>query len=252
MTTLRFGALRGSTVSDGRSSGLEGSGKSHFPLTGPDPIVYFDVDIGTEGVVNKFQQAGKQVLIYSIRIPKQESQEVYAAMWKDLKTRIKKAYTIQHGTVIWDTCSEIFELARLAAFGKLTQVQPHNYSQVNSEWRDLLRDAFDSSANTVFIHKLKPHWEDKTDNQGRLKSIKTKDYDLSGFAEIGYLAQVSIRHTREDTDAGSVFRVEVTKCRPNTGLTGTVLTSQPVPAGSPVLEDPLCNFSMLLNLVLGE
>ena len=35
--------------------GLEKRGKTHFAMTAPPPIAYFDMDIGAEGVVNKFE-----------------------------------------------------------------------------------------------------------------------------------------------------------------------------------------------------
>jgi hypothetical protein len=36
-------------------SGKEKTGKTHFALTAPEPIIFFNIDVGTEGVVGKFQ-----------------------------------------------------------------------------------------------------------------------------------------------------------------------------------------------------
>lgn len=222
------------------SGGREKTGKSHFALSGPSPIVYLNVDIGTEGVVEKFQDAGKQVLIYDVRVPRESKQDVYVPLWGDLKTRIVKAYSLGQGTVVWDTATEAYELARLSRFGKLTQVMPHNYTEVNNEWRELLRTAYDSTMNTVFIHKMKPVWVNNT---------RTKDYEVAGFGEMDYLSQVNLVHYREDTEAGTVFSVYVKDCRQRPGVAGMTLRGLPLPAGEERTIDPLCNFEMLLSLV---
>ena len=222
------------------STGREKTGKSHFAFTAPPPIVLFDIDIGTEGVVGKFQDAGKYFLRYEVRVPKEAKQDVYVPMWSDLKARIKKAYTLSTGTVVWDTATEAYELARLSHFGKLSQVQPHNYVEVNNEWRDLLRTAFDSTMNTVFIHKMKPVWLNTTTSDGKSRSTKTDRFELSGFSEMDYLAQVNVIHYREDSQEGGGmpdFSTFIKDCRSTPNVNGTVL------------RGPMCNFEFLLSLV---
>src|SRR3990170_4136638 len=57
-------------------SGPAKSGKSHFSLTAPEPIIYINVDIGTEVVVGKFQDKGKYVLIYDARVPRESNKDM--------------------------------------------------------------------------------------------------------------------------------------------------------------------------------
>lgn len=214
-------------------SGREKTGKTHFALTAPGPIVFFNVDIGTEGVVGKFQEgfAGnlpKQVLIYEVRVPRESTKDVYVPMWSDLKIRIHKAYALRAGTVVWDTATEAYELARLAHFGKLSQVMAHNYVEVNNEWRELLRVAYDSTVNTVFVHKMKPKW---------VNNVRTSDYEPSGFSEMDYLSQVNIITYREDRGGGPEFSALIKDCRQNPNISGQVL------------RGPVCNFEFLLGLV---
>ena len=216
-------------------SGREKTGKTHFALTAPPPVLFFNIDIGTEGVVGKFQEGfdgadPKQVFIYDVRVPKGASQSVYAPMWADLKARIAHAYTLGRGTVVVDTGTEAYELARLAHFGKLTQVMPHNYVEVNSEWRELMRLAYDSDMNTVFIHKQKPKW---------VNNVRTGDYEVAGFSEMGYLSQANLVSYREDSPDGGQpsFSVFIRDCRQNPNINGQVL------------RGPLCNFEFLLALV---
>lgn len=211
-------------------AGREKTGKTHLALTAPGPIIFFDIDIGTEGVVNKFQAEGKKIFVYSVRVPKGAAKDVYESMWSGLVSRLAVAYSLNKGTVVVDTGSEEYELARLAHFGKLTQVMPHHYVEVNAEWREMMRLAYDSSMNTIYIHKMKPKW---VNNQ------RTSEYELSGFGEMGYLSQVNLITYREDNSDGGApdFSVLVQDCRQNPNVNGRVL------------RGPMCNFDFLLALV---
>lgn len=233
------------------SEGREKTGKSHFGLTGPEPIIYLNIDIGTEGVVEKFQSEGKRVLLYDVRLPREASKDIWSALWGDFKLRVRKLYGLKSGTVLWDTASEAYELARLSHFGRLTEVKPSDYAVVNNEWRDILRTAYDSDMNTIFIHKTKAVWGMVSNSSGRSSLSKTNAFELSGFSEMGYMAQVNLVHLREDTDQGTVFSVQIKDCRHNPGVAGTVLRGLPLPAGEKRTLDPLCNFEMLLELVHG-
>ncbi len=231
------------------SSGREKTGKSHFGLSGPPPIVYLNVDIGTEGVVEKFQEVGKQVLLYDLRVPREGQQAMWVAMWNDFKMRVRKVYDLKEGTVIWDTASELYELARLSHFGRLTEVKPSDYTVVNNEWKDVLRLAYDSPVNTVFLHKMKAIWKVLPTSGGRSSLTKTNEFELSGFADMDYLAQVSLVHSRENTEEGVVFSVYIKDCRSNPGIAGTIIRGLPLSANEERVMDPLCNFELLLSLV---
>ena len=237
------------------SSGADATGKTAWALTAPEPIVFFDIDLGMEGVAHKAQEEGKHIYRYQVRMRRQEKKDVYEALWTNLESRLKKAWGLKRGTVIIDTASEAFEIARLAAFGRLTQVQPHNYTQVNNEWRDLLTHAYDSRMNTIFIHKVKAVWLNTTDSKGQLKSIKTKDTEVAGFGEMNYLPQVNIVHLRQDDPTAdpptTTFSVAITKCRHSPSITGMVIEGLPLEQGDERAVDPLCNFNTLLDLVHG-
>jgi hypothetical protein len=207
-------------------SGREKQGKTHFALTAPDPIIFISIDIGTEGVVNKFQAEGKKVFVYDVRVPKGEKQEVYDSLWKDIKKRLEVVYAMNQGTVIIDTASEAYELARLAHFGKLTQVLPHHYTVVKAEWREFLRLAYDSNMNSVFLHKLKPKYVD---------NVRTREYEIAGMDEIPYLVQCNIRMYKEQ----GKFCTLIENCRQNPALDGQIM------------REPNNDFGFLLDLVHG-
>ncbi len=220
-------------------AGRPKTGKTHFSLTAPDPILFFNIDIGTEGVIEKFQdgldgQPGKQIYKYDIRVPKGATQGVYETMWADYKKRLQTAYGLSSGTVIHDTASESYELSRLARFGKLTQVLPHHYTEVNSEWRELMRLAYDSRMNTIFIHKTKPKY---------INNVRTSEYEISGMSEIPYLVQINLETFRNDDPdgGGPEFGIKVVDSRHSPNLNGDIYTG-----------DPMATFGFLLNLIHGE
>ncbi len=223
--------------------GREKTGKTHFALTAPEPIFFFNIDIGTKGVVDKFQVSGKKIYVYNVRVRKGETIDVYKTLWTELKSRVEKVYDVGKGTLVFDTGTEAYELCRLAAFGKLTEVKPHHYAPVNAEWRELLRTAYDSPMNTIFIHKAKPKY---VDNQ------RTKEYEVAGFGEMGFMSEVNMttQAITKDESGAIHFSVLVENCRKHPYVAGTVFESLPVSAErGESIDDPLYNFERLLEAV---
>ncbi len=220
------------------------SGKTHFSFTAPEPIFLFNIDIGTEGVLEKFQQSGKQIYTYDLRVPKGLKQEIYKTMWDGMRERLEMVYKVGKGSVVIDTTTEAYELCRLARLGKLTQVLPHNYTEVNNEWREVMRLAYDSQMSTVLIHKLKAVY---------INNQRTSGYEVAGFGEIGYLVQVNVTAFREtNADGGVLFGIQIDDSRKNPALCGTVLHGVIPASGSELQVDPMVNFEFLLDMVYGS
>ena len=205
--------------------GLEKEGKTNFALTMPGPIAYQSLDIGLEGVVEKFQTA-KQIFLaeYGILVSKGDSQEAIMAKalpeyekfvkdYKDVMIPGFKTGKIRSG--VWDTGSEIWELQRLARFGKLTQVMPHHYTALNLEYQNLIKEVYETPGNLCILHKLKPEWKD---NPATGKGNKTGNYERSGFGGTGFLVQVNATAWR-DKDTGT-FHITVKDCRQNPSIMG--------------------------------
>lgn len=212
-------------------NGMPKTGKTHFALTAPDPIFFINIDIGTEGVVDKFQAAGKRIYVHDVRVPRTASKEVWTPMWESLKKVFEKVYKVGAGSVIVDTDSEAYELARLAKFGKLTQVMPQHYAEVNNEYREILRLAYDSVMNSIFIHKMKPKY---------INNARTNEYEPSGLSDMEYNAQINVIMEREDTEGGPEFSAFIKDCRHNPNVNGEWLKGE------------MCSFDFLLSLVHGK
>ena len=211
--------------------GMPKTGKTHFALTAPEPIFFINIDIGTEGVVDKFQAEGKRIYLYDVRVPRTASKEIWVPMWENLKKIFEKVYQVGAGSVVVDTDTEAYELARLAKFGKLVQVLPQHYAEVNNEYREVLRLAYDSAMNSIFIHKMKPKY---------INNARTNEYEPSGMSDMEYNVQTNITMYREDTDEGPEFSAFIKDCRHNPIVNGEWLKGE------------MCSFEFLLSLIHGD
>jgi len=185
-------------------SALEKQGKTHFALTAPGPIAFFSTDIGEEGVVSKFTK-DKVIHIMDVARIGEDAAEQAPEEWD----RFAKAY---HGaladkkvrSIIIDTATEIWELLRIARFGRLTQVMPYQYGPVNAEYRNLIREAYKFDKNLILIHKMKAQY---------INDKRTGEYDRAGFSDTGFLVQVNATAYRYDADDGGKFAFTVADCR---------------------------------------
>lgn len=218
-------------------TGREKHGKTHFALTAPGPIAYFDLDIGTEGVVEKFVGNGKQVyhkdydyhILKDIRSKGPVDPTPYVEMWEQMKADFVEILGSKVRSVIFDTATEIWELLRMSRFGKLTQVMPHQYGPVNAEYRGLLRLAYMSNKNLILLHKMKAEY---------VNDKRTGAYERAGFSDTGFMVQVNVRAWRRlNDDQQLVFGLTVDDCRQNAEMAGMEL------------ESPMCDFPTLASMV---
>ena len=190
---------------------LEKEGKTHFALTAPGPLAVFDFDTGMEGVVHKF--AGKKKIYVSdyrrLGNVMTNTPENWVLLWEKFKREYIAAMDAPEiRTVVLDTATEVWELLRMARFGKLTQVMPYHYGPVNAEYRELIRKAYASGKNLILLHKMK----DEYVNDKRTGQLKR-----SGFSDTGFLVQVNVRLWRDEDNN---FHLYVKDCRQNPDANG--------------------------------
>ena len=217
-------------------SAPEKEGKTHLALTGPPPIMFISIDIGTEGVVQKFQEQGKQVYIYEVHYQKGGQQAEYQVLWGNVKAAIAAALAVNEGTLVIDTWTEANELCRLAKLGKLSQVQPHHYGPVNAEMKGIIDDIYSTKMSAALLTKMS-------------KEFGGSEMIEKGWADTGKQVQANLRVSRSTGDDGKqVFSVGVLNCRQNIGMTGMTFSSKQTVEGS---EEPVdyFNLSTLIHLV---
>lgn len=215
--------------------GLDKGGKTNFLLTAPGPIAYQNFDDGEEGVIEKFQtQKTIWRADYPIIVKKDQDPAAIMKAVEPIYDRFVTDYqlglnAIQQGalrTIGVDTASEWWEVLRLARFGKLTQVMPHHYTALNTEYRNLIRGIYQTSGNLVLLHKLKAEWKD---NPATGKGSKTGGYERAGFSDTGFLVQVNVLAWRDqvaDEKGKRHFHITVQNCRQNPNIAGLDLVDE--------------------------
>ena len=210
-------------------SGLEKCGKTHFSLTAPPRIALFSTDMGEEGVIDKFD---KPISIMYLGKFDREDPDVMDQASEEFR-KFRTAYLqLLRGqevrTIVWDTATEIWELLRIARFGRATQIMPYQYGPINAEYRGLIREAFKYDKDVILLHKMRPVYIDDK---------RTGRYERSGFADTGFLVQLNAR-IRYDSDE-KVFVLRIEDYRHNPFLAGEEFSG------------PLCDFTILKSMVLG-
>lgn len=226
---------------------MEKDGKTRFSLTAPGPIGYMDFDNRSEGTIEQFLAAGKKILwrIDDKGHPKpyqipadlgasdeksSETQALARTEWKRFEDDFEKLLANPDiRTIVVDTASEAWELIRLAGLGKLKEIPPHLYDEVNSAYRRIIRLARKQTrVNLILVHRLKDEWaNDKKD--GKLKSYTTGRKERAGFGQTGFLADANLLLYRlpvaecEKGDLG--FRLLVKDCGANAELRGLELAN---------------------------
>lgn len=247
--------------------GLEKAGKSTFTMTAPDPIIIFNLDRGLEGIAQHALGSGKKVIVagldqgkgkmpaYFFLKPKppgkskdlsyvrsyvQEVADRSRDVWRQFKEDYEEALNSEARTIVIDTGTAAYELARYAAFGKLSQVKPHHYGPLKQEFQGLVHRGYDFDKNVLWIHRLKPEWADTIDKQGEKTSVKTGRLERAGYSDMGYEVQSNVRVQKTvDKKRGTRYSATILDCRLNQGLDGLDL------------EDDMCNFSYFAATVFG-
>jgi len=200
--------------------GMPKSGKTEFALSLPGPLVVHDFNFGLEGVVEK-HLPHKEIFQFKYAVPitarlpgstNSSLVEPASRVWEEFVTNFRASLQDMRSVVV-DTGSEIWELLRLARLGKLTQVPPMKYGEVNAEFRQLTQLALNQNhANVIYIHKVKPVYKNEQ---------KTEETERAGFGDIEYDVQTVLRTNRDYSKSGAdQFSLKIEECRANILATG--------------------------------
>ena len=209
------------------------TGKTNFALTAPPPIAHFNLDVGLEGVIEKFRRI-KEIYtddyIYRSETG-QSTQTIALPVWE----KMRADYMFFLGSkeirsIVLDTESEAFDLIRFARLGStaLPREVSYKYGPVNAEFRQLLLSAMASDKNLILIKKMKDEY---------IKDVRTGNDEPAGYKEISYLAQVNLLAWRDGLSGP--FHLTVEDCRQNPDVAGMDL------------EGEMCNWDFLKVMVMG-
>ena len=241
------------------TEGQTNTGKTEFGLSAPGPGIALCVDRGFDGVLDnpnppKSRNADFAFDVTAAPLATQTNQNTYLEYWRAFYERYKKALeNLDSKTVLLDGDSDSWELQRLATFGKLTQIPPIMYTDVNAARRAMIARAWDSGKIIIATNKIKDEYVDKTDakgdtvmgNDGKPTRVKSGNFVRQGFEDQDYLWQIQLRHLYRASGVNKVtgkeipqsWGIRILKCKPNPPLQGIELWGSD------------CNFASLVQVV---
>lgn len=173
--------------------GMEGSGKTHFIATCPDPIGVIALDRKTRFTIKKVaRDLGKQVFMPKkdfIRVERpldlatMKEEKVKTYYMNHVKEVMEAAYALcEHKdvrTVAIDTGTQLWEDIMFAEFGRNQRVMPRDRGAVNQMMIDFLNAM--QAKHLVLTHKAADVWKN---------DASTGEKKAAGFAHINYHATV--------------------------------------------------------------
>jgi hypothetical protein len=188
---------------------LQKVGKTHFGLTAPGPIALIDLNADVKGVIEKFIKAKKKILLASHCYASEGTQVDAQKLWEKVQESYYDALASKEvRSIVLDTGTDAWELARYAEFGKLGGNMPRYYEHVNGYFKRMIQKAKQGDKNVIFTHRLKDVY---------VNDKRTDKLELAGFGGMEYDVEVNVRLYRtEDNLTG----VRILDCRPNREING--------------------------------
>jgi hypothetical protein len=227
----------------GMSQAQEKQGKTHLASTLPgDTIIGLSNDPCTKDVmVQQCRKRGKRY-IHNSFLSKGELKTSVNRQQK-AKDELKRlgdvlAYVVDRPdwrSLLIDTGGGVYDLVRLARFGKLIQIPPHFYTDANEDMKGLIEPLkVRPDLNVWITHRMKKMYK-KNEWDG-------KSWEAEAWGGMKYAADVIVEHNRTKDPTGvPVFNFTVLDCNVNAGETIGQTFSSRVPeyvAGADGVEAP--------------
>lgn len=197
------------------------AGKTRLALTAKKPLGYISLEIGgDEGVVDQFIKAGvnstDEIQVAKIHMPniphpdsagmsedayqKAITQGIQDAAAETMDKFYAAYYTSleNFATTVVDTGSDLWEIHRLANFGRLEKIPQLAYGQLNKVMDKIIEDAFSYKGNVIFIHHMKEKWETFVNEKGKEQGRPSGTFDMAGYKDMKKKVQAVIELWRDD------------------------------------------------------
>ncbi len=198
----------------GASFGEVGTGKTHFWLGAPGPIVVQSFDQGLEGVAESIiAETGKE-----IRVIEYEWSPAAGAVLDQNEAVILRdkfiadyEYVIQHArTVVWDKESDVWGLFKYAEFGFGEKGVPNDWDSLKQRLRRLINMPKALEINFGLIQGMKNEWISQMNhNTGKKGITQSGNRVRSGMDDVDALVHINLHHERTDGE----FVINVGKAR---------------------------------------
>jgi hypothetical protein len=202
------------------STGGDGSGKSFFGLTAPEPIFVCAFDaygMNRVGRIAKQHLDGTPKDIRIARYPftprefsddKKKMSVAANKVWEQFVADYRMA--LQHArTILWDREDVMWELLRFASFGEQSAA-PKEYGDLNMEYVSLIQEAFAAKVNLGILRGVREEWLNKFDaGKGKMVPYNTGKMIPDGMKKIQDHVDITLTH-RWDPE-GKAFATKVGK-----------------------------------------
>ena len=189
--------------------GQEGTGKNTFAFTMPKPIALIDLEMGYERAKTDEGDEREWLIPKTIFVPPGlESATEYFEKWKEFLKALRDAFKSGVPSIVVDTATMGWQLLRLAQFGRLTQIPPRRYGEINPVWQGLMQEArLMSKSNVCWIHRTKEEYATAVDPKSG-KPVLNKKGDDAVQAPTGSLCRDGYGKTGFEVDVELAMYME--------------------------------------------
>lgn len=209
--------------------GPAGSGKSEFAHGAPGPGIFVALDRGLTPMLdnpNPPKTRRPDFAYVELKPPMAEgaTKEEFMTGWALFRdTTYKAAKNPDCRTIILDGDSDSWELQRLAGLGKLTQVPPLMYVNLNAARRLFISRLHDSGKIIIATNKVKKSYkpafnQDGTPTMKDGKQAREWDgvsYERQGFDDHEYLWNIQLTHLYNEEKQEWGIRMVRVKANPS-------------------------------------
>lgn len=225
--------------------GEEGSGKTRFAATAPDPIGLLPLDSKSKRTFDKIAKELKKLVIApdkpfvkpaeSIAISLLDSSDPEGlkkvrAYFTDIYRRVmedsmKLAASPDIATIVVDSNTAFWDWILFSHFGRRNQIESYQRGAPNNDMAEFITAL--KQKNLILLHRSADIWADtgETDKAGRKKQAPTGKFKAEGCSKLGYLVNCEIemvsKAKAETLDAK--FKVRVRECQSNPLIEGSLL-----------------------------
>lgn len=226
--------------------GEEGSGKTRFAATAPDPIGLLPLDRKSKRTFDAIKKELKKYVLTptekeyikpkdAIKLSMLNSEdktqlatikETYAGLYKRvLEDAMKLADHPDIQSIVVDSNSQLWDWILFSHFGRRNQIESYQRGAPNQDLVDFINAL--KHKNLILIHRASEIWKDtgEVDKQGRKKQAPTGKFKADGCSKLGYLitCEIELISKTKATNLDDKFKVRIRECQNNPLIEGEVM-----------------------------
>jgi hypothetical protein len=195
--------------------GAPKAGKTHFALSAPAPVLLFDFDKGTEGVIENFDKKEVYRAAYDFARPTMKKERGGAEyldkirmnctpVWEKFVEDWTLALKSDARTLVIDTATAAFTLGKLSYIGWSQKVERNEdkFGQMSgalgAAFGGLITQAYDADKHLILLARERAVWEDGKPVPGEFESL--------GWPQLPYEVQVVARISKAAQADGKLLR----------------------------------------------